>query len=310
MIAPRRIVIDTDPGQDDAVALLLALAVPELLEVLAITTVTGNVPVELTTANALRVRDLARRPDVPVFAGMATPLVVAPETAEFVCGEDGLAGSGLAPAQSAAETGHAVDAIIRIAREQPQGSLILCALGPLTNIAMALRLAPDIARRLGGIAIMGGAMNLGNMTPAAEFNFYHDPHAAAVVFGAGVPITLFGLHVTHQSVVDSTVLDRMSGLGTRTGACVHGMLTRPRPGGLGTAGHPMHDPCVIGWLLWPELFGGRNCHVEITCEGSLRGRSTIDWNGRLRLPSNAFVAGELQAEPFHDRLLAALARLP
>ncbi len=309
-IVPRSIIIDTDPGQDDAVALLLAFAEPDALDVRAVTTVAGNVELDKTTANALRIRDLARRPDVPVFAGAARPLLAPLETAEFVCGPDGLAGAGLPPATSKASAGHAAEAIVRIVREAPAGSVTLCPLGPLTNIALALRLAPDIAGRLGGIALMGGAMALGNITPAAEFNFYVDPHAASVVLEAEVKPTMFGLHLTHQAIASPRHVERLAGLASPVGRAVHGMLTRPRPGGLGTSGHPMHDPCVIGWLLWPELFDGRPCAVEVATEnGPLRGRSTIDWNNRLKRPANAFVVNSIKADEFFDRLIASLTRL-
>ena len=309
----RSILIDTDPGQDDAVALLLAFASSPALNLRAVTTVGGNVALEKTTRNALRVRDLAQRTGVPVYAGAPGPIFFPLETAEFVCGPDGLAGADLPPASAAAEAaeGHGVDALIRIVREEPPGSVTLCALGPLTNVALALRLAPDIATRLDAIVIMGGAMALGNMTPAAEYNFFVDPHAAAITMMAGARITLFGLHATHQAIASPAHMERLAGLGTGCGRAVHGMLTRPRPGGLATAAHPMHDPCVIGWLLWPELFNGRHCYVEVATEaGPLRGRSTIDWNNRLQRTPNAFVVNEIDAIAFFDRLIAALAQLP
>lgn len=307
---PRSIIIDTDPGQDDAVALLLAFAERDALDVRAVTTVAGNVEFDKTTANALRIRDLAKRPDVPVFAGAPQPLLFPLETAAFVCGPDGLSGAGLPSPASAVAAGHAVDAIIRIVRDSPAGSVTLCPLGPLTNIALALRLAPDIADRLEGIALMGGAMGLGNMTPAAEFNFHVDPHAAAIVLGSGIPVTLFGLHLTHQAIATPRHVERLAALASPVSRAVHGMLTRLRPSGLGTAGHPMHDPCVIGWLLWPELFDGRPCAVEVATEsGPLRGRSTIDWNSRLKRPPNAFVINTIKAEEFFDRLIASLSRL-
>jgi len=186
----------------------------------------------------------------------------------------------------------------------------VAALGPLSNVAMALRLAPDIVPALARIVVMGGAMGLGNMTPAAEFNFYVDPHAAKVVLEAGIPIILFGLHATHQALVSPDHLKRLRGLRKRAGGITHAMLTRPRPGGLGTSAHPMHDPCVIGWLLWPDLFEGRDCHVDITTEGDLRGRSTIDWHGRLKRPPNAFVVNAIDADILFDRMISVLATLP
>ncbi len=218
------IIIDADPGQDDAVALLLAFAARSRLDIRAITTVAGNVPVALTTANALRIRDLAGRSDVPVIAGMAGPMVLALETAEFLCGPDGLAGADLPAPQSSAEPGHAVAAIIRLLRAAEPGSVTLAALGPLSNVAMALRLAPDIVPALARIVVMGGALGLGNMTPAAEFNFYVDPHAARVVLEAGISTTLFGLHATHQALASPEHLRRLRGLDNRAGSVTHAML--------------------------------------------------------------------------------------
>ena len=248
------IVIDTDPGQDDAVALLLAFASGERLDLAAITTVAGNVALAQTTANALRIRDLAGRDAVPIHRGAEGPLLFPLETAEFVCGPDGLAGAGLPQPRSAAAPGHAAEAIIALCRAAPDDGITLCPLGPLTNLALAFRLAPDILPKVRRIVLMGGALALGNITPAAEFNIHVDPHAAAIVFGCGRPIVMMGLGVTHQAIASHEQVARIGALGTAAGTAVHGMLTRPRPGGLGTTGHPMHDPCVIAFLLWPELF--------------------------------------------------------
>lgn len=305
------IIIDTDPGQDDAVALLLAFAARDRLDLHAITTVAGNVPVAQTTANALRIRDLAGRTDVPVHRGAEGPLLFALETAEFVCGPDGLAGAGLPAPASEAAPGHAVEAIVAALRAAPDDGVTLCPLGPLTNLALAFRLAPDLLPKVKRIVLMGGALGLGNMTPAAEFNIHVDPHAAAIVFGAGRPITMMGLNLTHQAIATHEQVAGFSALGNASGRAVHGMLTRPRPGGLGTAGHPMHDPCVIAWLLWPELFEGRDCHVEVeTGAGLLRGRTTIDWNDRLKRMPNAHVPGSVQAHEMFERITALIATLP
>jgi purine nucleosidase len=307
----RRIIIDTDPGHDDAVALLLAFAHREALDLRLIATVAGNATIDHVTANALRIRDLAGADDVPVMAGMAGPMLLPLETAAYICGPDGLMGAGLPAPRSAARPGHAVDAILAELRAAPEGGVTICALGPLTNVAMALRLAPELAGRIGRFVIMGGALGLGNVTPAAEFNFYVDPHAAAVVLSAGIPITLFGLNATHQAIASAEDLARIGALGTATGRTVHAMLTRPRPGGLGgDGGHPMHDPCVIAWLLWPELFQGRDCHVAVELTESVRGRSTIDWNNRLKRPANALVVDTLDRAALFDRMIAALSRLP
>lgn len=306
----RHIIIDTDPGQDDAVAILLALAMPETFNVLAISAVAGNVPVALTTANALRIVELAGIP-TPVHAGCAAPMVCDPVTAEFVCGPDGLAGANLPPPSGKPQAQHAVDMLIARLRAAPPGGITLCALGPLTNLAMALRLAPDIAPRIAEIVLMGGAMGLGNITPAAEYNAYADPHALDVVLRAGMKLTLLGLNLTLKAIASPAHVARLAALGTRTGASVHGMLTRPRPGNLGSNGHPMHDVCVIGFLAWPDLFAGRDCHVCVeTAEGPLRGRTTIDWHGRLGKPANCHVADSIDAERFFDLVVDRLARLP
>ena len=305
------IVIDTDPGQDDAVALLLAFASPDRLDLRAITTVAGNVPVAQTTANALRIRDLARRGDVPVHSGTEAPLVVALETAEFVCGPDGLAGAGLPAPASEAAPGHAVQAIIEICRAAAPDSITLCPLGPLTNLALAFRLAPEILPKVKRIVLMGGAIGLGNITPAAEFNAYVDPHAAAVVFDCGRPIVMVGLGVTLQAIASHEQITGIGALGNAAGTAVHGMLTRPRPGGLGSDGHPMHDPCVVAWLLWRELFEGRDCFVAVeTGDGPLRGRTTVDWNSRLRREPNAHVVSAVKARELFERMIERLATLP
>lgn len=304
------IIIDTDPGQDDAVAILLALAERERLDLRMIGAVAGNVPVRQAALNVLRVCDLAGRPDVPVHAGAAAPLLFPLETAEFVCGPDGLAGAELPETTRAPTTGHAVEAMIAALRAAPPASVTLCALGPLTNLALAFRLAPDALAAVKRIVLMGGALGLGNMTPAAEFNAYVDPHAAAVVFGAGLPIVMFNLHATHQAVPSTADLDAIRAVGNAASRAVLGMMTRPRAGGLGTAGHPMHDPLVIAWLLWPELFEGRDCFVEVeTSAGPLRGRTTIDWNNRLKRPPNAFVVDHVDARGFFARLAGSLAKL-
>lgn len=306
----RLIVIDTDPGQDDAVAILLALARPDLFDVRAITAVAGNVAVGQTAINAQRIVELAGAA-VPVHEGAAGPMVLGLRTAEFVCGPDGLDGSGLPPPTRCLAAAHAVEVLIASLRAAEAGSVTLCALGPLTNIALALRLAPEIAGRIAAIVLMGGAMGLGNITPAAEFNAYTDPHALAVVLGAGVAVTMIGLHLTLRAIAAPAQVARIGALGTRCGAAVHGMLTRPRPGDLGSVGHPMHDVCVLGFLAWPELFAGRDCHVAVeTAEGPLRGHTTIDWHGRLRLPANCRVLDQIAAPEFFDRVIEALALLP
>lgn len=301
---PEAIIIDTDPGQDDAVALLLAFASRDRIDLKAITTVAGNVPVAQTTTNALRIRDLGQRGDIPVYRGAEGPLVFPLETAEFVCGPDGLSGADLPAPASEAAPDHAVQAIIDLCRAAPEDGVTLCPLGPLTNLALAFRLAPDILPKVRRIVLMGGAIGLGNITPAAEFNVHVDPHAAAIVFGCGRPIVMFGLGVTLQAIASHDQIARIGAYGNAAGKAVSGMLTRPRPGGLGSDGHPMHDPCVIAFLLWPELFEGRDCFVAVeTGDGPLRGRTTIDWNGRLKRAPNAHVVSAVKAHELFERVI-------
>ena len=302
------IIIDTDPGQDDALAILLALSAGVELDIAGITTVAGNVGVAQTTVNALRVCQLAGRPDVPVHAGCAQPILRPLHTAEFMCGADGLAGMDIPAPRRPAHPSHAVPFLIECLRGS--GSrMTICALGPLTNIALALVQAPDIKDKIERLVIMGGARDLGNMTAAAEFNFFVDPHAAAVVFNAGLPITLFPLNATYQAVATPARLASFAAKGP-VGTAILSMLRRERPGGAalgGDGGHPMHDACVIAYLLWPTLFEGRDCHVTIeTAEGPTVGRSTIDWWGRGGQPANAHVVGSLDADAMFARIAASV----
>lgn len=300
----KRIIIDTDPGQDDALAILLALSVPDRLNVVGVTAVAGNVGVAQTCANALKVCQLAGRGDVPVYAGAAQPILRPLHTAEFICGADGLAGMALPEPTETARGLHAVTYLAEYLSASSTPTTI-CALGPLTNIALALRLAPEIAGKIERLVIMGGARDLGNMTAAAEFNFFVDPHAAAIIFGSGIPITLFPLNATYQAVASPARLTRFDATGP-VQAQILSMLRRERPGGAslgGGEGHPMHDPCTVAWLLWPELFEGRDCHIDIeTAEGPTVGRSTIDWWGRGGQPANAHVIGTLDADAMFERI--------
>ena len=313
-MAPKSIIIDCDPGQDDALAILLALGSPEELAVLAITAVAGNVPLAFTEVNARKLVELAGRTDIPVYAGADRPLVHDLVTAEFVHGKTGLDGADLqAPSTSLAD-GHAALAIIDILRREPAGSVTLCPVGPLTNLAMAMRLAPDIVPRIEAIVLMGGAIGVGNITPAAEFNIYVDPHAADIVFRSGVPIVMHGLDVTHKALVTPSRLAAIRAIGTEVSEAIHGLLTFynifDQAKGEGQ-GAPLHDPCAIAYVMRPNLFAGRNCHVEIeiASETSM-GRTLVDWRGRSDKPANAFVVDEIDADGFFALLTERLARLP
>jgi purine nucleosidase len=310
----RKIIIDTDPGQDDAVALLLAAASPEL-ELLGVTTVAGNVPLPLTTRNARVVLDLAGRADVPVCAGADRPLEVDLVTAEHVHGKTGLDGVALPEPSRAPDPRHAVDFIVQTLREQPAGSVTLCPLGPLTNIALALRRAPDISGRIARIVLMGGGFfEGGNVTPAAEFNLYVDPQAAHEVFTSGVPITMAPLDVTHQVLTTEARIAALRALPNRVGPVVAAWMEffeRYDEAKYGQDGGPLHDPCVIAWLLRPELFSGRDCNVRIELHSELtRGMSVIDWWAVTGLPANAQVLRHVDADGFFKLLTERLARLP
>jgi inosine-uridine nucleoside N-ribohydrolase len=317
--APRPIVIDCDPGHDDALALLLALGSPAELELLAVTAVAGNAPLALTEKNARKVLELAGRPDIPVYAGCARPLVRAPVIAEYVHGASGLDGYQLPEPSAPLARGHAVDALIELLGSRPAGTITLCPIGPLTNVAMAMVKAPEIVPRIREIVLMGGAIGLGNVTPAAEANIFGDPQAADVVFRAGVPIVMCGLEVTHQALVTPARLAAIRALGTPVGAAVTGLLefynTYPQTE-RGRIGAPLHDPCVIAYLLRPELFFGLDCQVEVETGSELTmGRTVVDWQGRGRLnrgasAANAKVLSELDADRFFALLTERLARLP
>lgn len=308
------ILLDCDPGQDDALAILMALASPEEVELLAVTTVGGNVPLAKVSRNARQIVELAGRPDVPVHAGCPRPILKALETAEYVHGESGIDGYDFPPPERPLAPGHAVDVIVATLTERPAGSVTLVAIGPLTNLALAIVKAPEIVPRIARVVVMGGAIGLGNATPAAEFNIYVDPHAAAVVFECGAPIVMFGLDVTHQVVVTPERRARIAALGNRTGAAAAGMMeffSRFDMTRYGLGGGLLHDPCTIAWLIRPSLFSGRDCHVAIETEGRhSAGRTLVDWWPRMERQANAFVADAVDVDGFFDLLVERLARLP
>ena len=307
-----RIILDCDPGQDDAIAILLALGSPEEIELLAITAVAGNVPLRLTEVNARKILELAGRADIPVYKGCHRPLVEPLETAEYVHGETGLNGVDLPEPLMKLAEGHAVDAIIEIVTAAPRGTITLCPTGPLTNIAMALLKEPELASRVKDIVLMGGAIGLGNVTPAAEFNIYVDPHAARVVFESGVPITMLGLDVTHQALVNRPRLEAIRALGTPVALAAAGLVdffNRFDSDRYEVDGAPLHDPCVIAQLIEPSIFEGKPCHVAIETEGGSKGRTNVDWFPREQRAANAMVINAMDADRFFALLTERLARL-
>ncbi|MBF9061310.1 nucleoside hydrolase [Rhodobacterales bacterium HKCCSP123] len=310
----RKIIIDTDPGQDDAVAILLALASPEEIEVLGITAVAGNVPLALTQKNARIVCELAGRRDIRVFAGCEKPLAHALVTAEHVHGKTGLDGIALPEPTMPLQDTHAVEFIIDTLRQEPPGTVTLCPLGPLTNIATAFRTAPEIVGRVQEIVLMGGAyFEVGNITPAAEFNIYVDPEAAGIVFGSGVPLTVMPLDVTHKVLTTRPRIEAIRDLDTEVGHAVAAwtdFFERFDMEKYGHDGAPLHDPCVTAWLVRPGLFSGRHINVEIETASPLtRGMTVADWWGITDRPKNAMFMGDVDAQGFYDLLTGRLARL-
>lgn len=314
MTARRKIIIDTDPGQDDAAALMLAFGSPEEIEVLGICAVAGNVPLRLTSRNARIVCELAGRSDIGVYEGADKPLERPLVTAEHVHGKTGLDGAVLDEPTMAVRPQHAVDFIIETLRHEEEGTVTLCTLGPLTNIGMALRKAPDIAPRVRELVMMGGGFSEGgNITPAAEFNIFVDPQAAGIVFRSGIPIVMMPLDVTHQLMTTKARVARIAAIGTRPAKVMVDWLEffeRFDIEKYGSDGGPLHDPTVIAYLLKPELFAGRNCNVEIETTSELTmGMTVVDWWRVSGRTPNARVMRHVDSDGFFDLLTERLARL-
>ncbi|MHA6268134.1 nucleoside hydrolase [Aliiroseovarius sp. CAU 1755] len=310
----RKIIIDTDPGQDDAVAILLALASPEDIEVLGITAVAGNVPLELTAKNARIVCELAGKPDTKVFAGCDRPLRRDLVTAEYVHGKTGLNGPVLPDPTMPLQDQHAVDFIIDTLRAHDAGTVTLCPLGPLTNIATAFERAPDIVDRVQEIVLMGGSyFEVGNVTPAAEFNIYVDPQAADIVFGSGVPLVVMPLDVTHKALVTKARNDAFRALPGDVGHAVAEMtdfFERFDKEKYGSDGAPLHDPTVIAYLIRPDMFRGRHVNVQIETQSELTmGMTVADWWGVTDHAPNALFVGDLDSDAFFTLLTERIARL-
>ncbi len=307
------IIIDTDPGQDDAVAILLALASPEI-EILGITAVAGNVPLALTEVNARKICELAGRPDMKVYAGAIRPMLRTLVTAEHVHGRTGLDGPELAHPTMPLQKQYAVDFIIDTLMQHPAGTITLCCLGPLTNIGLALVQEPRIAPRIKRIIAMGGGFfEGGNVTPTAEFNIYVDPQAARLVFESGIPITLIPLDCTHKALTTKARVQKFREMNNHTGPATAALLDffeRFDEQKYGTDGGPLHDPCVIAWLLHPELFTSRDVNVCIECESELTmGMTVIDWWRVTSRKANATVCGGVNADGLFDLLTKRLATL-
>ncbi len=313
-MAREKIIIDTDPGQDDAVAMLLAFGSPEEIEVLGITAVAGNAPLHLTEVNARKICELARRTDVKVFAGCDRPLFLDLHTAPEVHGETGLDGPHLPMPTMPPQEQHAVDFIIETLRSHDAGTVTLCPIGPLTNIATALTRAPDIAPRIKQIVLMGGAQTEGgNSSPVAEFNIFVDPHAADIVMRCGAPIVMFPLDVTHQVLTSQRQMARVKAIPGPIGQVTYEMLDfyrRYDEAKYGTDGGPLHDPCTIAWLLKPELFTGKLCNVTVETASPLTiGQTVVDKYLKTGRPANVQYMMQADADGFFDLLIERLLRL-
>ncbi|TNI83386.1 pyrimidine-specific ribonucleoside hydrolase RihA [Aeromonas veronii] len=303
------VILDCDPGHDDAIALILALASPEL-KVLAVTTSAGNQTPDKTLNNALRILTLLGRDDIPVAAGAPKPLARELIIADNVHGESGLDGPKLPDPAFAPQGMTGIELMARSLRESAE-PVTLVPTGPLTNIALLLAAHPELKDKIARIVLMGGAAGAGNWTPAAEFNIYVDPEAADMVFKSGIPITMCGLDVTHEAQVMDEDIERVRAITNPVAQCVAGLLDffmiYHRDPKWGFAGAPLHDPCTIAWLLAPELFHGVECRVDIETSGEHTvGMTVVDRYGLTGKPANALVLLGLDRPGFIDLLVTRL----
>ena len=312
-MTPRKIIIDCDPGQDDAVALFLAMSSPEELDLLGITAVAGNVPLALTQRNARQMCDITGCTEIPVFAGCDRPMVRELVTAEKVHGKTGIDGVDVVDPATPLQDQHAVDFIVETLRAADDASVTLVPIGPLTNIGTAIDRAPDVVAKIERLVIMGGAMREGgNYSPSAEFNILVDPHAADIVFRCGRPITAMGLDVTHQVLSTRDRVERIQALDNDVATATAGMLSffhRHDSKKYGAEGAPLHDPCTIAWLLQPELFDGKACNLSVETKSELTmGHTAVDFWWVTDRPHNVNWIYGIDADGFYDLLISRLAR--
>lgn len=310
---PTKIIIDCDPGQDDAINLLLAMASPDEMEILGVTAVAGNVPLALTQRNSRIICELARRPDIKVYAGCSKPMTRKLITAENVHGNTGIDGVEAYEPDHPLQSQHAVDFIIETLRAEDADTVTLVPTGPLSNIAMAFNKDPSIVPKVAQIIFMGGAMREGgNRTPSAEFNVLADPQAAQIVFECGRPLTVFGLDVTHQVLSTKERVARIRALGNEAATATANMLdffNRHDTAKYGSPGSPLHDPCTIAYMLKAQLFTGKQCNISIETESELTmGNTAVDFWHVTDKPRNANWIYEVDADGFFDLLTERLAR--
>ncbi len=304
----RKIIIDTDPGQDDALALMTAFGARKELNILGVTCVAGNVPLELTSVNALKICELSGAFNVPVFKGSSAPLKRKLITAEHVHGKTGLDGTDLSVKKKELEVTGAVDFIIECTEKYRDEKITICALGPLTNIAKVLEKNSRFTDSIEEIVLMGGGFfEGGNITPAAEFNIYVDPEAAKIVLQSGVKITMLPLDVTHKTLVQRNFLNKLHESGKNSAiqsAKLLDFFERYDIEKYGSQGGPLHDPNVIVYLLNPEIYSGKLVNVEIEVESELtRGMTVVDWWNVTNREPNAYYITEVKENEFFETVL-------
>jgi purine nucleosidase len=314
-VVARKIIIDTDPGHDDAFAVLFALGSPAELDVVALTTVGGNVPLALTSRNALQIVELAGRADVPVFAGCPGPMVKRLKTAEYVHGPTGIDGLEAPDPVTALQPQHAVNFLVEKIMSAPEGDLTICTLGPMTNLGMAMAMEPRIISRIREVVLMGGGFfQGGNATPAAEFNIYVDPHAAHAVFESGVPLVMASIDCTYTAQMTPEWINSLRAVGSRSAVQAANMADFYRRYGshkFPTEARPIHDACVTGFLLAPHLYQQRMCNVAIELMSpETIGMTIVDWWHVTGKRKNCNVLGRVDADGFFALMLERLSTLP
>ena len=312
---PTKVIVTTDPGQDEAAAIMMMLAAPESFEILGFVATAGNIGLDHTVPNTLKILELAGRADIPVFAGCPKPISRELVIADHVHGPSGLDGHDLPAPKVKVQPQHGVQFIVDTLRAAPPGEVHIVSLSPMTNLAVALVQAPDIAPRIASIVMMAGAyFECGNITPSAEFNVYVDPEAADIVLRCGAPMTMLPLDVTHRMLSTRERLDRMRAVGTRCAIAIAGMLTFSEAFDLkkyGWSGAPLHGPCVPAYMLRPDLFSGRKINVTIeTGKGLTSGASVADWWQITDRPRNVTYILDGNADGYYDLICKLYSRLP
>lgn len=308
-MTPRKIILDCDPGHDDAFAILLAHGNPEV-ELAAITTVAGNQTLPKVTRNARAVATLAGITGVPIAAGCERPLVREQITAGNIHGKSGLDGAELPQPAVPLDSRHAVELIVELVMAAEPGEITLVPVGPLTNIAVAMRREPRIVPRVREVVLMGGAHTRGNVTPAAEFNIAVDPEAAAAVFAADWPVTMVGLDLTHQALATPEILDRIAAIGTPVARAVHGLLgffQRAYLTETGMPAPPVHDPCAVARVIAPDVMAVEDAFVTVETQGRwTSGMTVTDFGAAYGQPHNTQVATTLDVLRFWNLMIDAL----